>query len=106
MDLITAYGFTGGKPSLRVVRRSDGKIVDKHVLASTNFEMGIARERLSVQMYSTFGRANFRLEAFDGAAPHLVALATTAPDPREKPKPYDPPLTHVSSSLPGGRVGF
>jgi hypothetical protein len=76
--------------------------MDRHALAHTNFEMTTSGDTLSVEMYFTFGRANFRMEGFDGAAPKLVALATTPPDPNDKPKPYDPPL--LSSSSPSPRL--
>ena len=57
---------------------------------------------LSIEMYSTFGRANFRMTGFDGDAPKLVVLPTTKPDPNDKPKPYDPPLVPAAKgSAPG-----
>jgi hypothetical protein len=89
---VTAYGFTGEKASIRVVRRSDGKVMDVQPLQSTNFEMTTKGDTLSVEMYMNVGRANFHLDGFAGASPKLVALPTTPPDPIDKPKPYDPPL--------------
>jgi len=90
--LVAAYGFTGEKASIRIVRRSDGKVMEQQPLQHTNFEMFTSKDTLSVEMYYTFGRANFRMEGFAGAAPKLVPLANTPPDPKDKPKPYDPPL--------------
>ena len=91
--VVTAYGFTAEKASISVVRRSDGKVMDHHPLPSTNFEMAVAGETLSVDMYHRVGRGTFRLRGFQGAAPKLVPLGVTPPDPQEPPKPYDPPLT-------------
>lgn len=98
--IVAAYGFTGESASVRVVRRIDGKVMSRQPLAHTNFEMTTKGDTLSIEMYSTFGRANFRMDGFQGPTPRLVALATTPPDPNERPKPYDPPLV---SPLPGSR---
>jgi hypothetical protein len=57
-------------------------------------------------MYSTVGRANFRMSGFDGDAPKLIALPTTRPDPNDKPKPYDPPLFHTPRSGPRPSLPF
>ena len=97
--VVCAYGFTGEPAAIRIVRRSDGKVLDRQPLAGTNFEMTTKGDTLSVEMYSTFGRANFRFSGFEGATPKLAALPTTSPDPKEKPKPYDPPLM-LSGSRP------
>ena len=96
--IVAAYGFTAEPASIRVVRRKDGKVMDRHPLEHTNFEMTTRGETLSVEMYSTAGRANFRMSGFDGDAPKLIALPTTRPDPNDKPKPYDPPLFHTPRS--------
>jgi hypothetical protein len=96
--LVAAYGFTGEKASIRVVRRKDGKVMQEQPLAGTNFEMTTKADALSVEMYHKLGRANFRMVGFDGDAPELVALATTPPDPNDKPKPYDPPLLKAPGS--------
>jgi len=98
--VVTAYGFTGEAASIRVVRKTDGKVMDQKPLKSTNFEMTTKGGTLSVEMYSTFGRANFTMVAFEGDAPKLAALATTPPDPNDKPKPYNPPLMLPPSSSP------
>lgn len=90
--LVAAYGFTGERASVRVVRRSDGKVLDRQPLASTNFEMTIEGDVVHVEMYMNVGRANLRMVGFDGDTPKLVALPTTPPDPNAKPRPYDPPL--------------
>jgi hypothetical protein len=96
--VVAAYGFTGEPASIRVVRRKDGKVMDRQPLEKTNFEMTTRGDLLSVEMYSTAGRANFRMSGFDGDAPKLVALPTTRPDANDKPKPYDPPLFHTARS--------
>jgi hypothetical protein len=90
--IVAAYGFTGEPASIRVVRRSDGKVMDVQKLASTNFEMKVTADVVSVELYQGIGRANFRAIGFEGATPKLVALPTTPPNPNDKPKPYDPPL--------------
>jgi hypothetical protein len=90
--IVAAYGFAGEPASVRVIRRSDGKIIERHPLASTNFEMTTNADVLSIDMYNAVGRANFRFTGFDGDAPKLKALPTTPPNPLDKPKPYDPPL--------------
>lgn len=101
--LVSAYGFTGEAASIRVVRRRDGKVMERRPLASTNYEMVADGDALSVEMYQRVGRANFRMVGFDGDAPRLVALPTAPPDPNEKPKPYDPPLqTKGARSLSRG----
>jgi hypothetical protein len=90
--IVAAYGFTSEPASIRVVRRSDGKVMDVGKLASTNFEMTTKGDVLSVELYHDIGRANFRKVGFEGDAPKLVALPNTPPNPNDKPKPYDPPL--------------
>lgn len=90
--VVAAYGFTGEPASITVVRRSDGAVMDRKALPGTNFEMSVKDDVLSVQIYHRIGTAHFRLEGFEGAAPRLVTLPTTPPDPNERPKPYDPPL--------------
>jgi hypothetical protein len=105
--LVAAYGFAGEPASIRVLRRSDGKVMDTQKLASTNFEMSTAGDVLSVEMYSKYGRANFRMDGFNGAAPQLVALPTTPPDPNDKPKPFDPPLVpSVAVAKPSTALPF
>lgn len=99
--LVAAYGFTGEPASIRVVRRSDGKVMDVKPLAHTNFEMTLAGTELSVEMYYTFGTAHFQAVGFDGDAPKLVVEPTTPVDPNDKPKPYDPPLQSSSNGKPG-----
>ncbi len=95
--IVAAYGFTGEQAIIRVVRRSDGKVMSRQPLAHTNFEMTTKGDKLTVEMWSTYGTANFQMSAFDGDAPKLAALPTTPPDPNYKPKPYDPPLMKTKS---------
>ena len=98
--VVAAYGFTGEKASIRVVRRSDGKVMDVEKLASTNFEMSEKGSVLSVELYYDIGRANFLEVGFAGDAPKLVALPNTPPNPKDKPKPYDPPLVSAPPMPP------
>jgi len=90
--IVAAYGFMGEAASIRIIRRSDGKVLETQKLEGTNFEMTTSGDTLSVELYYTIGRANFRMSGFEGATPALMALPTTPPSPKEKPKPYDPPL--------------
>ncbi len=106
--IVTAYGFTAEPASIRVVRRSDGAVVDRHALAHTNFEMTVRDDVLSVEMWSTYGTAHFRMEGFDGATAKLASLPTTPPDPNWHAKPWDPPpMNDTSRALgPGQRPPF
>jgi hypothetical protein len=88
--IITGYGFTAEKSSVRIVRRSDGAILDTKPLAGPNFEMTRAGIHLKVDLPTDFGDANFDLTDLDGAAPKLVARPNTRST--YVPKPYDPPL--------------
>ncbi len=99
--LVAAYGFTGEPARVTVLRRQDGAVMDVHRLPGTNFEMTPVGDVLSVRIYQNIGTARFRMVGFDGAAPKLVALATTPPDPNERPKPYDPPLQSARGASPG-----
>ncbi len=98
--IVAAYGFMKEPAAIRIVRRSDGKIMEKQALANTNFEMSSKGDTLSVELYYKFGRANFRMAGFEGDAPQLVPLATTPPDPNDKPKPYSPPLLTSPTATP------
>jgi hypothetical protein len=90
--LVAAYGFTGERASITVLRRNDGAVMDRRALPGTNYEMSTKGDVLSVEIYNAVGTAHFRLQGFDGPSPKLVALPTTPPDPNEKPRPFDPPL--------------
>ena len=98
--IVAAYGFTGEPARITVLSRQDGAVMDARRLPGTNYEMTPSGDVLSVQIYQNVGTAHFRLVGFDGAAPKLVPLATTPPDPNEKPKPYDPPLQTASGPSP------
>ena len=98
--LVAAYGFTNEPAFIHVVRRRDGKVMDRQKLAHTNFEMTLKGDALAVELYYTYGRANFRIAGFDGDAPKLTALALTPPDPNDKPKPYNPPLIDPLGYVP------
>jgi hypothetical protein len=96
--VVAAYGFTGERASITVLRRTDGAVMDRHALPGTNYEMSTKGDVLSVEIYHAIGTANFRLSGFDGPAPKLVVLPTTPPDPASTPKPYDPPLQSRGSA--------
>jgi hypothetical protein len=96
--IVAAYSFTGEKGNVRVIRRSDGKVMDAHPIAH-NFEMQTSGDRLSIEMYYTDGTANFTMTGFEGASPKLTPLPNTPVDPNDKPKPYNPPL-FMSSATP------
>ena len=88
--IVTAYGFTGEKCSIRVVRRSDGAILDTKPLAGANFEMTKTGDQLKVDLPTNYGDANFELVGFGGKTPKLVTKANTKST--FVAKPYDPPL--------------
>lgn len=98
--IVAAYGFTGEPARITVLRRKDGAVMDARRLPGTNYEMTPGGDVLSVHIYQNVGTAHFRMVGFDGAAPKLVPLPTTPPDPNEKPKPYDPPLQTARGPSP------
>jgi hypothetical protein len=88
--VVTAYGFTGEPTTVRVVRRSDGVVLDRKPLPASTFEMRRSGDDLAVFLYRTYGVAHFELVGFDGPAPRLVPRPFT-PDGYVA-KPYAPPI--------------
>ena len=88
--IITGYGFTAEKCFVSVVRRSDGRVMDKQRLSGSNFEMYKTGDRLKILQAGDYGDANFVITGIDGASPKLVPLPNTKST--YLPKPYDPPL--------------
>jgi hypothetical protein len=74
--LIVAYGFTDEKSSLRVLRRRDGKIMDTHRLASTNYEMRIDGDTFTIELYEDHPAWQYRMVGFDGPSPSLVPIGS------------------------------
>ena len=96
--IITGYGFTAERCFVRVVRRSDGAVMDRHPLAGANFEMTKTGDHLKIDLPTNYGDANFTLTGFDGPAPKLVVLPNTPST--YVPIPYDPPLVPAPSKIP------
>jgi hypothetical protein len=108
--VVSGYGFTGEPSFVRLVRRSDGAIVDTQRLGGPGFEMTRTGDRLSIEMgdggyaennYDTGGQANFRMVAFDTPTPKLVRLPRTHVSSTVV---YDPP-TLIPRYVPGATFG-
>ena len=90
-----AYGFTGEAASIRVVRRSDGKVINSHALAHTNF-------KIKMQGRQPVGGCTPRSAARTSAWPasrgraRLVALATTPPIRTTSPSRRSSALPHAA----------
>ncbi len=77
--IVTAYGFTAERSSIRLVRRSDGKILDtKSLPSSADDDLRVRGDVVSVNLYNMLGKVGFRIDGAGGPAPKLVAL----PSPR------------------------
>ncbi len=72
--VVAAYGFTGEPASIRVIRRSDGAIVDRKPLEGTNFEMRTNGDLVSVELYYGRPAASFKL----GSDGKLLRVPTPA----------------------------
>lgn len=94
--IVTAYGFTGERCFVRVLRRRDGAVMDEHRLSGPNFEMIRNGDHLQILQPTNFGDANFTMSGFDGDAPKLAVLPNTPSS--FVPKAYDPPLLHSRAS--------
>lgn len=99
--LVTAYGFTNERCSVRVIRRRDGAVMDEHRLAGANFEMIRTGNHLQILLPTNHGDANFTMSGFDGAAPKLVVLPNTPST--YVPKAYDPPLLPIAARGRGSK---
>jgi hypothetical protein len=71
--LVAAYGFTGERAAIHLVRRSDGAIVDSKPLRHTNFEMYLQGDTVAVDLWYDIGRVHYRLSDLDTKHPKLVA---------------------------------
>lgn len=72
--IITGYGFTDERDSLFVVRRTDGKVMQRVALPKSHENLVIHTDgHLLVQMYE--GERTFEMQGFDGARPKLVPTA-------------------------------
>jgi len=72
--LVAAYGFTGERASIRVVRRTDGAIVDTQPLDHTNFEMFLEGDTVAVDLWFDIGRVHYTLVGRSGPTPKLVRV--------------------------------
>lgn len=89
--VVAAYGFTGEPASIRLVRRSDGAVVDRQPLEGTNFEMTTNGDLVTVNLYYDRPAASFRVST--SPKPALVRVpAGTLPKP---------PAPQASLGLPG-----
>lgn len=91
--VVAAYGFTGEPASIRVVRRSDGTIVDRQPLEGTNFEMTTRGDLVTVNLYYGRPAASFRLVATGDKASLLRVAEVTTPSPSSSslPTPWPAP---------------
>jgi hypothetical protein len=96
--IITGYGFTAERCFVRVLRRRDGAVMDKHPLAGANFEMFKNGDHLQIYQPTNYGDANFTLSGFDGPTPKLLVLPNTPST--YVPKPYNPPLLATAHPPP------
>lgn len=76
--IVAGYGFTGERDYIRVVRRRDGKIMQKLAVPKAAELFVIAEDGLlDVKLYE--GRRTFAFEGWDGPKPKLVkAVRSTA----------------------------
>jgi len=74
--VITGYGFTAESDWVRVVRRSDGRVMEKKALPSSHFGLEVANGILDVEVGGKW--ASFRMDGFSGANPRLTSLGTHA----------------------------
>ncbi len=78
--VITGYGFTAERDFVRVVRRSDGKVLDKQSMPSSHFEMEQRGDVMNVEVGGSW--VSYRMVGFAGTAPKLQPLgARTAAAP-------------------------
>ena len=84
--IVTAYGFTAEKCSIRIVRRKDGAIMDAKPLGSSaDDDLTVRGDVVSVNLYNMLGRVEFRITGLEGAAPKLVAVASPSARFRRPP---------------------
>ncbi|MDB4997180.1 MAG: uncharacterized protein JWM74_4612 [Myxococcaceae bacterium] len=77
--IVTAYGFTSERSSIRLVRRRDGAIVDTKPLPSAADDaLTVQGDVVSVNLYNMLGRVQFRITGAGGPSPKLAPIATSA----------------------------
>ena len=72
--VIVGYGFTAERDWVRVVRRSDGRVMETKALPSSHFELEVQGDVLDVEVGGKW--ASFRMSGFDGSTPRLSSLGT------------------------------
>ena len=72
--LITGYGFTAEPDALFIVRRSDGKVMQRISITSAHQGLSLDAEGTLTVHLHTGGPVRFRAEGFDGERPKLTAL--------------------------------
>jgi len=80
--IIAGYGFTAEKDWVRVVRRGDGKVLDRQAMPSSHFAIEARGSVLDVEVGGSW--ASYRMDGFGGATPKLVPLGTR-PGPTSTP---------------------
>jgi hypothetical protein len=79
--IVTGYGFTAEKDALFVVRRTDGKVMQKVALPKSHENLELhADGHLVVTMYE--GTRIFELRGFHGPTPRLTSMASPQDPPR------------------------
>lgn len=89
--IIAGYGFTAEKDYVRVIRRSDGKVLDTKAMPSSHFELEIRGDVADLEVGGNW--ASYRMTNFGGASPKLMPLGTR---PATHPTPAAPAATPVA----------
>jgi hypothetical protein len=89
--VIAGYGFTAESDWVRVVRRSDGRIMEREALASSHFALELRGNVLDVEIGGKW--SSFRMDGFAGASPQLTPTGT-----RVAPAPSGAPAAHGAPS--------
>jgi hypothetical protein len=74
--IIAGYGFTAEKDWIVVIRRADGRVMERQSLASSHFGLEVRGGVLDVEIGGKW--SSFRMDGFDGVAPRLTPLGTHA----------------------------
>jgi hypothetical protein len=72
--IIAGYGFTAEKDYVRVIRRSDGKVLDQKSMPSSHFELEIRGDVADLEVGGNW--ASYRMTNFGAGSPKLVPLGT------------------------------
>ncbi len=70
--VVSGYGFTAESDFVRLVRRSDGAVVDTKAVATAPSGIVVDGDRVAVTVYPGTAQVHFRLVGGDGPAAHLV----------------------------------